>query len=162
AALRDPVDDDVLGLGRADDLLQHAGPFDARDLDPEVGAVGEARRHGLAGEEATEGRVRLHAAAPLSMSSAAGRPSSSGQARAAVRASRTPAGTGPAEANLVAAACRPWRSATTTAMTRRRTGSPAASGCRNRSTRSSPPTIRQAPNAPTRSSRSATRAWSSL
>ena len=43
AALRDAVDDDVLGLGGRDDLLEHARPFDARDLDPEVGAVRERR-----------------------------------------------------------------------------------------------------------------------
>ena len=49
----------------------------------------------------------------------------------------------------VAAACSPPRSATTTAITSRRTGAPIASGWRKRSTRSSPPTIRQAPNAPT-------------
>ena len=43
AALRDAVDDDPLRPRRAHDLLEHARALDARDLDAEVRAVGEAR-----------------------------------------------------------------------------------------------------------------------
>ena len=44
AALRDAVDDDPLRLGGAHDLVENSRALDARDLDPEVGAVGEAGR----------------------------------------------------------------------------------------------------------------------
>ena len=61
----------------------------------------------------------------------------------------------------MAAACSPPRRATTTAIASSRTGAPTAIGCRNRRTRSSPPTISTGASAPRDSSSSATRPWMS-